>query len=781
MVRIDMETVAARLATFHLAHKPVAKGRSSTAKTRPVSWPYDRPSPEDLAQAGFYFSPTAISPDNAACFLCERALDGWEEDDDPIAEHLKHSSDCGWAIMMAIARSSADPDEIEDPTSDRIVEARRATFVSWPHDGKRGWICKTEKMVEAGWYFCPNEESEDFVSCAYCKLSLDGWEPKDDPFDEHYRRSPECSFFHFALSQNKPTKATRRKIGRSSKASRASTQSNATTISEYHLDLESQSDMDQSDLSQFAAKAATKSSKNSTKPKARGRKPKKGYPAEDSHVDIDITGHNDESELPEIDKKTRGTKRTSDQISGNAEQERDTDDLEQPEPTTKRRATKTRNSSTKVSTTSAFDYTELDSEDQASRTVKKGSKSGRKKRSVSRTRKASNASRGNLKSHIPNDAEIEAALEAELDGTDSDATGVDVGYLPRHVSDEDPTSSSRSGSKPRKVVEAEDDGRQSEHHEQSQAKRKASTSMKRTRGSSTKPTMVNHDSVLISSDADFEMDNSVFPASHPSKRLQAQVNNTVRNDVSLKAAKNTKKSGQDQRGKHFTEQPTFNDTGLSETGVQMSDWYAESNSQDDGTHEAQSTIRGVPRKGTSVVQEPKSGDGDPHESEFQFHTDAASPRPPAQEYTPSPSPQSSDAENRPPSTMPSAGRNALSPSKAQAARVTIAASTPTASPSKRRPQAGQLLTTEPWTPIDLDEVFLEDPEDKENVNLSGILHAVKGELTEAEKQMTVEEWIMWNAKNGEQKLRNECERIVNLFEREGSRAMRALEGIECCD
>lgn len=37
------------------------------------------------------------------------------------------------------------------------------------------------KMIDAGWYFCPNEESEDFVTCAYCKLSLDGWEPKDDP------------------------------------------------------------------------------------------------------------------------------------------------------------------------------------------------------------------------------------------------------------------------------------------------------------------------------------------------------------------------------------------------------------------------------------------------------------------------------------------------------------------------------------------------------------------------------------------------------------------------
>lgn len=47
--------------------------------------------------------------------------------------------------------------------------------------------------------------------------------------------------------------------------------------------------------------------------------------------------------------------------------------------------------------------------------------------------------------------------------------------------------------------------------------------------------------------------------------------------------------------------------------------------------------------------------------------------------------------------------------------------------------------------------------------------------------MSVEEWIKWHAKNGEEKLRQECERLVGQFEREGARAMRVLEGIECID
>lgn len=37
------------------------------------------------------------------------------------------------------------------------------------------------RWSQADGYFCANEESNDLASCAYCKLSLDGWEPKDDP------------------------------------------------------------------------------------------------------------------------------------------------------------------------------------------------------------------------------------------------------------------------------------------------------------------------------------------------------------------------------------------------------------------------------------------------------------------------------------------------------------------------------------------------------------------------------------------------------------------------
>ena len=176
-------TYAARLASFATAITIPAKKRTSSAKgAKSITWPHKSPSPEELAVAGFYYKPSAEAPDNAVCYMCERQLDGWEEDDEPIVEHLKHSDNCGWAVLMDVMKATHDTTNMEDPTQSRISNARHATFeAGWPHEAKRGWVCKTERMVQAGWHFAPTPESEDFVSCAYCKLSLDGWEPKDNP------------------------------------------------------------------------------------------------------------------------------------------------------------------------------------------------------------------------------------------------------------------------------------------------------------------------------------------------------------------------------------------------------------------------------------------------------------------------------------------------------------------------------------------------------------------------------------------------------------------------
>lgn len=76
-------------------------------------------------------------------------MDGWEEDDDPLAEHLKHCPDCGWAIVASIEQQDVELCQ-EYPASDKMIEARKATFGSkWPHERKKGWKCKVKQVSQA--------------------------------------------------------------------------------------------------------------------------------------------------------------------------------------------------------------------------------------------------------------------------------------------------------------------------------------------------------------------------------------------------------------------------------------------------------------------------------------------------------------------------------------------------------------------------------------------------------------------------------------------------------
>ncbi|EPE31407.1 hypothetical protein GLAREA_12710 [Glarea lozoyensis ATCC 20868] len=161
---------------------------------------------------------------------------------------------------------------------------------------------------------------------------------------------------------------------------------------------------------------------------------------------------------------------------------------------------------------------------------------------------------------------------------------------------------------------------------------------------------------------------------------------------------------------------------------------------------------------------------------------SATPPPPA-DSTPSQSPQSSDAENHPPSSKPSAApRMVATPSTAR--RLPLGTMTPVMSPSKRNIIAG-LQSSHPWTNVDLDSVFTQSPGGKNlMIDTEAIFGKTKGKndgLTCPEKQMTVEEWIQHNAQTAEGRLKTECERMVSTFESQGTRAMMALEGLECSE
>lgn len=216
------------------------------------------------------------------CFLCTVKLDGWEPDDDPLREHLAHSTSCAWATSISVTRLADNSDEQEeetrDPLSEELLAARRGTFElgeGWIHEGKRGWECKIAKMVEAGWTFDPSPDAEpDGVTCFYCNLSLDGWEPKDDPFKEHERRSPECAFFALVERYHGGGKGKRKKgRGRPSNASRMSTQSAVSAVSVDEADIMAE-DVEESGVAAVEDSIVSTASQATVKGKKKaGRKP----------------------------------------------------------------------------------------------------------------------------------------------------------------------------------------------------------------------------------------------------------------------------------------------------------------------------------------------------------------------------------------------------------------------------------------------------------------------------------------------------------------------------
>ncbi|NWS94479.1 BIRC5 protein, partial [Mionectes macconnelli] len=73
-----------------------------------------------------------------------------------------------------------------------LVSTRAATFRNWPFT--EGCACTPERMAAAGFVHCPSENSPDVAQCFFCLKELEGWEPDDDPLEEHKKHSAGCGF-----------------------------------------------------------------------------------------------------------------------------------------------------------------------------------------------------------------------------------------------------------------------------------------------------------------------------------------------------------------------------------------------------------------------------------------------------------------------------------------------------------------------------------------------------------------------------------------------------------
>ncbi|KAL9030087.1 MAG: hypothetical protein Q9196_001750 [Gyalolechia fulgens] len=901
---IGMETFEARFRSFHVVHASNKKRTSNSKGAGKLKWPHQSPAPVQLAKAGFYYKPTSSTPDNTTCYLCHSNLDGWEENDDAIGEHINLSPNCGWAALARIEQDIEEGNqEQQDPMDESLLNARKMTFgAGWPHEDKRGWLCKTQK------------------------------------------------------------KTTRGKKGRPSKTSRLSTQSNFTTASNDISMIDVNIHQGNSSLGQEpesvgtckptkGAKKGVKGKKGASKSK---RKPSTSA-QEEAMAGSDIAEPEDETLEVKTEhepwQRRNGKKRKSDEMSidENATQAEVHVDHTRQLPPTKRRATRSSVShANKASNLSLAAYPEdeshmSDTENMAMHSIplpKKAAK-GRSKRGSASVRNASatsTASKASLRAIVPNDEEIDAALEADLDRpltddeVESDASAAVPKTKTRRLTRTRPgsrkvTASTASVRRTTRasaiIIEGESmasmdtpaynlDGEnvkepnaveidlteidhakqeiiaEMDKHNSPKANTRARAPLKASKAISKDVATVadGHDLYGmhgIQQESSVTKSSTKEPASPPETTLrisEVSAGGIVGDEVSElnssgiapvdvnegsaevnEASAAIKGGSADETHAGRTKQSRARKVGrprnaVAKKGKAVKKCIAASRELDEGVQaETGQTERNSPvvvsaniedpdnqesTKESTLPEYPEDEDGIPSTASEQAATSQrASEMPPLEtalvegllpiegsamtadgtqvaigivtptdsqgqdegQKTPvrSPppgvqassvqatpkmvttSPQSSDAENQPPSSRPSALRPPLltqTPSKTRTARIPLAPTTPTASPSKRN--ISRLQTTLPWESIDFEEIFNSPLAGKENL-LAGGVDGIGQVLSSPEKDLTVEEWIRWKAKRGEERLREDCEKLVGRFEGEGVRALKTLEGIVCTE
>ncbi|XP_010873404.1 baculoviral IAP repeat-containing protein 5b [Esox lucius] len=73
-----------------------------------------------------------------------------------------------------------------------IYDKRLQSFADWPF--REECQCTPEMMAKTGFVHCPSENEPDVACCFFCLRELEGWEPEDNPWSEHIKRSPNCGF-----------------------------------------------------------------------------------------------------------------------------------------------------------------------------------------------------------------------------------------------------------------------------------------------------------------------------------------------------------------------------------------------------------------------------------------------------------------------------------------------------------------------------------------------------------------------------------------------------------
>ncbi|KAL3883075.1 hypothetical protein ACJMK2_029368 [Sinanodonta woodiana] len=171
---------------------------------------------DSLARAGLFNTGKGTT---VRCFFCGIELANLSPNNDPLLEHVRKSSSCGYLRRELEPRRIAEYQErIRNENSlshDRNVQGsstatsrnpgrwnesdrirnphyqsysiRLSSFARWPSDITQ----RPEQVADAGFYYTG---LQDVVRCFACDGGLKNWDPEDEPWIEHARWFPQCPF-----------------------------------------------------------------------------------------------------------------------------------------------------------------------------------------------------------------------------------------------------------------------------------------------------------------------------------------------------------------------------------------------------------------------------------------------------------------------------------------------------------------------------------------------------------------------------------------------------------
>ncbi|XP_018413726.1 PREDICTED: baculoviral IAP repeat-containing protein 1-like [Nanorana parkeri] len=206
-MHIDLNSLVRELEETHrkireqLPRGPIYSMRSELKRLKSVlaQDPLSSWSPKEIAHAGFFCTGLEKS---CQCFCCGLVLCKQTFSFTPMDQHKKFNPDCEFVRGNDVGNISKYETRVQHNTYQRDhgedmedMQNRLQSFSAWPVYA----LLEPSALSQAGFFFTGTRDTVQCFSCAGC---LGNWEENDDPWKEHAKWFPECSFLQSQKSKD---------------------------------------------------------------------------------------------------------------------------------------------------------------------------------------------------------------------------------------------------------------------------------------------------------------------------------------------------------------------------------------------------------------------------------------------------------------------------------------------------------------------------------------------------------------------------------------------------